>query len=114
MNIRWKTINDPKRKWVRKKDSTTTSSGAVDKGRASAEVSTSRTIDVKLSSAEPHADPPPEALLHQGSIQKIPKKAGRRQRLEYGEGYVQPVEDVPEPPQGRKLRQRRAQHPPIS
>ena len=99
---------------MRKKASTTISSEAVDKGRASTEVSTeastSRTIDVKLSSAEPHTDPSPEALLHQGSIQKIPKKAGRRQRLEYGEGYVQPVEDVPEPPQGRKLRQRRAQH----
>ena len=88
MNIRWKTINNLKRKWVRKKDSTTTSSGAMDKGRASTKVSTSRTINIKLSSAEPYTDPPPEALLYQGSIQKIPKKVGRRQRLKYREGYV--------------------------
>ena len=63
MNIRWNTINDLKRKWARK-DSTAASSGAVDNGRASAEASTSRTINVELSSAEPHADPLPEALLH--------------------------------------------------
>ena len=47
-----------------KKDSTTISSGAVDKGRASTKVSTSRTINVKLSSAEPYTDPPLEAPLH--------------------------------------------------
>ena len=52
---------------MRKKDSTI-SSGAVDKGRASTKASTSRTINVKLSSAEPYIDPSPEALLHQGSI----------------------------------------------
>jgi hypothetical protein len=49
---------------VRKKDSTTISSGAVNKGRASTKASTSRTIDVKLSSAEPYADPLLEALLY--------------------------------------------------
>ena len=64
MNIRWKTINNLKRKWVRKKDSTTISSRAVDKGRASTKVSTSRTIDVKLSSVEPYVDPLLEALLY--------------------------------------------------
>ena len=110
VNIRWNTINDPKRKWARKV-STTASSGAVDNGRASAKASTSRIIDVKLSSAEPHADPSPEALLHQRSIQKIPKKAGRRLQLKYGEGHVQPAEDIPEPSQSQKLRQRRTQHP---
>ena len=48
INIRWNTINNSKRKWVRKKDFTAASSGAVDNGRASAEASISRIIDVKI------------------------------------------------------------------
>ena len=53
---------------MRKKDSTTISSGAVDEGSASTKASTSRTINVKLSSAESYIDPLLEALLYQGSI----------------------------------------------
>ena len=49
---------------MRKKDSTTISSRAIDKGSASTKASTSRTIDVKLSSVEPYIDPLPEALLY--------------------------------------------------
>ena len=67
MNIRWNTINDPKRKWARK-DSTAASNRAIDNGRASTEASISKIINIKLSSAEPYADPLPKALLYQSFI----------------------------------------------
>ena len=63
MNIRWNIIINPKRKWARK-DSTTASSEAIDDSRASVKASTSRIINIKLSSTEPYTDPLPEALLH--------------------------------------------------
>jgi len=87
VDTRWNTINQPTRKWVRKKGSTAASNKTVDKSRSS----TNRSIDVRLSSidvdlsfAEPPAEPPPEPL-HQSSIQKISKKAERRQRIEHVE-----------------------------
>ena len=79
--------------------------------------SAGRSIDVGLSSingnlslTEPSLEPPLEPLLelllHQSSIRKISKKAGRRQRTEHAEDSSQLV-DVPDPPQSRNLRPRR-------
>jgi len=74
---------------------------------------TSGSINVGLSSngnlslteppLEPLLEPSLELILHQSSIRKISKKAGRRQRTEPS----QLVEGVPDPPQSRNLRPRR-------
>ena len=94
MDIRWNTVNQPTRKWVRKKHSTTTSSEAVGDGRSS----TGSLIngDIRKRPMEPPENRPLEPLKHQASIQTIAKKAGRRQRQEVAAqrgGLIEPVEE---------------------
>ena len=84
MDIRWNIINQPTRKWTRK-DSTAVSSRAIDIAGSP----TGRSINIRLSSnrnlslikppLKPLLEPLLELILHQSSIQKISKKAGRRQ-----------------------------------
>ena len=80
MDIRWRTVNQTTRKWVRKKDPTTASREAVGNGTAS--TGSSIDIDVRGRSLEPPVDRPLEPLKHQTSIYTINKKAGRRQQRE--------------------------------
>jgi hypothetical protein len=62
-------VNQPKRKWV-KKDNSTTSSKAVDNGRTS--------IKVQLNPINNEIKPSIKPLKHQKSIQNNVRKAGRR------------------------------------
>jgi len=57
VDIRWRIVNQTIRKWVRKKDPTTTSREAIGNGTASS-------IDVKGRSLEPPIDRPLEPLKH--------------------------------------------------
>ena len=79
-NVKWRTINQSTRKWVRQKGSTATSTKALDNYGASTSGLINKGISIK-----PPADrciEPPEPLQHQKSIQTIAKRSGRRQRRE--------------------------------
>ena len=96
-DIRWHTVNQPKRKWERKKEGlTTTSNDAV------ASASAGNSIDVTGRSLEPPVDPP----NNQTSLQPIAKKGGSRLQHEAAEDEELRVE----PAQGRKLWLRRTQN----
>ena len=107
-DIRWNTVNQPTRKWVRKKHSTTTSCEAVGDGRSS----TGSLIngDIRKRPMEPPENHPLEPLKHQVSIQTIAKKAGRRQRQEVAAQRGDLIEPVEEPGQGRNLRSRKGRN----
>jgi len=107
-DIRWRTVNQTIRKWVRKKDPTTASREAVGNGIAS--TGNLIDVDVRGRSLEPPVDRPPEPLKHQTSIQTIDKKAGRRQQQEVTAQPENLIESVEEPVRGRNLRSRRARN----
>ena len=97
VDIRWHTVNQPKRKWKWKKEGlTTTSNDAV------ASASAGNSIDVTGRSLEPPVDPP----NYQTSLQPIAKKGSSRLQHEAAEDEELRVE----PAQGRKLRSRRTQN----
>ena len=71
-DIRWHTVNQPKRKWERKKEGlTTTSNDAV------ASASAGNSIDITGRSLEPPVNPP----NHQTSLQPIVKKGSKLLRI---------------------------------
>jgi hypothetical protein len=107
-DIRWRTVNQTTRKWVRKKDPTTTSREAIGNGTASN--SSLIDVDVRGRSLEPPVDRPLEPLKHQTSIQIIDKNARRRQQREVAAQPEDLIESVEEPVRGRNLRSRRARN----
>ena len=78
MDIRWHTVNQTTRKWVRKKDPTTAFKEAVNNGTAF--TSNSINVDVRGRSLEPPVNRSLKPPKHQTSIYTINKKAGRRQQ----------------------------------
>ena len=108
-DIRWRTVNQTTRKWVRKKDPTAASMEAVGNGTAS--TGNSIDVDVRGRSLEPPVDHLLEPPKHHTSIYTINKKAGRRQQQEVTAQPEDLIEWVEEPVQGRKLQSRRAHNP---